>query len=85
MAAQIAEERPDRCQLCGARLAEGAVGFVCEHVAHGAMLTVLADAPSKQDPVPDMLEIEREPGAATATAKAKPTARRAARPRNPRR
>jgi hypothetical protein len=83
MAAQIAEERPDRCQLCGARLAEGAVGFVCEHVAHGAMLTVLADVSSKQAPVPDMLE--REPGAATATAKAKPTARRAARPRNPRR
>jgi hypothetical protein len=55
MAAPTAEERPDRCQLCGARLAEGAVGFVCEHVAHGAMLTVLADAPSKRDPVPDML------------------------------
>jgi hypothetical protein len=55
MAAPTAEERPYRCQLCGARLGEGAVGFVCEHVAHGAMLTVLADVPSTRDPVPDML------------------------------
>lgn len=47
------KERPYHCQVCNAALAEDELGYVCEHVAHGAWLTVLADKPDKGQLIPD--------------------------------
>jgi hypothetical protein len=46
-------ERPYHCQLCNAALAEEECGFVCEHVAHGAWNTLVADGPVKGKRIPD--------------------------------
>jgi hypothetical protein len=46
-------ERPFHCQLCNAALAEEECGFVCEHVAHGAWTTVLAEGPVRGKSIPD--------------------------------
>jgi hypothetical protein len=53
MAKRATKERPYHCQVCNAALAEDELGFVCEHVAHGAWLTVLADKPEKGKLIPD--------------------------------
>ncbi len=49
----MAKERPYRCQLCSAPLAEDELGFVCEHVAHGTWNTLLVERPKKGHPIPD--------------------------------
>jgi len=49
----IPKERPYHCQLCDAALAEEECGFVCEHVAHGAWNTLLADRAAKGKSIPD--------------------------------
>ena len=46
-------ERPYHCQLCNAALAEEECGFVCEHIAHGAWNTLLADGPVRGKSIPD--------------------------------
>jgi hypothetical protein len=48
------KERPYRCQLCDVALAEDQLGFVCQHVAHGTMVTFVADAPTPEAPRPDL-------------------------------
>ena len=53
MAKRTAKERPYHCRLCNAALAEDGLGYVCEHVAHGTMLTLLADAPPAGQRIPD--------------------------------
>jgi hypothetical protein len=59
MAKRAPKERPYHCQLCNRALAEDELGFVCQHVAHGFMVTLVADAPSapsaprKAEPLPD--------------------------------
>ena len=47
------KERPYHCQLCNAALAEDELGYVCEHVAHGAWRTLLADPPAKGQLIAD--------------------------------
>lgn len=47
------KERPFHCQLCNGALAEDECGFVCEHIAHGAWNTLVADGPVKGNQIPD--------------------------------
>ena len=47
------KERPYHCQLCNGALAEDECGFVCEHIAHGAWNTLVADGPVKGSKIPD--------------------------------
>lgn len=53
MANRAPKERPYHCRLCKAPLAEDELGYVCEHVAHGTLLTLLADPPRKGQLIPD--------------------------------
>jgi hypothetical protein len=53
MAKRTPKERPYKCRLCNAALAEDELGFVCQHIAHAAMVTLVADAPTKDKPFPD--------------------------------
>jgi hypothetical protein len=53
MAKPTPKERPYHCKLCNAALAEDELGFVCQHIAHGMMVTLVADPPSREKPLPD--------------------------------
>jgi hypothetical protein len=48
-----AKERPYHCRLCDAALAEDELGYVCTHVAHGMMVTLVPDASSTGQLIPD--------------------------------
>jgi hypothetical protein len=47
------KERPYHCRLCNAAVAEDELGYVCRHVAHGMMVTVVPDASSTGQLIPD--------------------------------
>jgi hypothetical protein len=47
------KERPYHCRLCNQALAEDELGYVCRHVAHGMMVTLVPDASSKDQLIPD--------------------------------
>jgi len=47
------KERPYHCRLCNQALAEDELGYVCRHVAHGMMVTLVPDASSKGQLIPD--------------------------------
>jgi hypothetical protein len=53
MATRASKERPYQCQLCDRPVAKDELGFVCQHVAHGFMLTLVAEGASKGQPIPD--------------------------------
>lgn len=53
MATRDPKDRPYHCRLCNTALAEDELGFVCQHVAHGSMVTLVAGPPSKEKPIPD--------------------------------
>jgi hypothetical protein len=53
MAKPTPKERPYHCKLCSEALAEDELGFVCQHIAHGSMTTLVADAPTTEKPIPD--------------------------------
>ena len=42
------KERPYHCRLCNQALAEDELGYVCRHVAHGMMVTLVPDASSPE-------------------------------------
>ena len=46
-------ERPYHCRLCNQALAEDELGYVCRHVAHGMMVTLVPDASSQGQLIPD--------------------------------
>ena len=48
-----AKERPYHCRLCDQALAEDELGYVCRHVAHGMMITLVPDASSDGQRTPD--------------------------------
>lgn len=48
-----AKERPYHCRLCDQALAEDELGYVCRHVAHGMMVTLVPDASSDGQLIPD--------------------------------
>jgi hypothetical protein len=47
------KERPYHCRLCNGALAEDELGYVCTHVAHGMMVTLVPDASSVAQLIPD--------------------------------
>ncbi|MDB5212649.1 MAG: hypothetical protein JWO86_576 [Myxococcaceae bacterium] len=47
------KERPYHCRLCNKALAEDELGYVCRHVAHGMMVTLVPDASSDAARIPD--------------------------------
>ena len=49
----VEKPRPYQCQLCAAAVAEDELGFVCEHVAHGAWQTIASEKPTREAPMPD--------------------------------
>jgi hypothetical protein len=51
--AKDSKERPYHCRLCNRALAEDELGYVCRHVAHGMMLTLVPDASSEGQLIPD--------------------------------
>lgn len=53
MAKSPPKERPYHCKLCNEPLAESELGFVCQHVAHGTMVTFVAAPPTRDKPIPD--------------------------------
>jgi hypothetical protein len=52
-AAKDVKERPYHCRLCEQALAEDELGYVCRHVAHGMMVTLVPDASSAGQLIPD--------------------------------
>jgi hypothetical protein len=52
-AAKDAKERPYHCRLCDQALAEDELGYVCRHVAHGTMVTLVPDASGAGQVIPD--------------------------------
>jgi hypothetical protein len=52
-ASKDAKERPYHCRLCDQALAEDELGYVCRHVAHGMMVTLVPDASGDGQVVPD--------------------------------
>jgi len=53
MAKTTPKERPYHCNVCNVALAEDELGFVCQHVVHGTLVPLVADAPTKDKPIPD--------------------------------
>jgi hypothetical protein len=47
------KERPYHCRLCNEARAEDELGYVCRHVAHGMMVTLVPDASSTGQLIPD--------------------------------
>ncbi len=52
-AAKDSKERPYHCRLCNQAVAEDELGYVCRHVAHGTMMTLVPDASSVGQLIPD--------------------------------
>lgn len=52
-ASKDAKERPYHCRLCDQALAEDELGYVCRHVAHGMMVTLVPDASGDGQAIPD--------------------------------